>query len=341
MSAQDKPIDGYQKVAAFLLSLNSDVSAKVMRGLDPKVIDGVASAMTELSPDLCTPKSVDGLYSDLARTIYQREGVRSQDDHELADILSQSYGEDEANRVLRDIRDRRRREQPFAFLDQFQPEVVARVLGEESPSIVSLILAHSSPTVSAAVLNVFEEEQTLEIVKRMTSIEPPGIETMLIIADDLAVRMREAERMPPPPDPTETLRTIADLLTHSKGTVEQTVLEGLAAFDETIAGQVKEFMFTWADLGAVDKRSMQKILSTVDTRSLSIALKASPPDVEENIMTNLSSRVRDMVADERDLAGPMSMAEVQISRNEILASVRALVESGEFEPVRAGEEMVS
>lgn len=341
MSEAPRPVDGYQKVAAFLLSLDSAVSAKVMRTLDPKVISGVASAMTELSPDLCTATAVDQLYLDLARTMYQREGVRPQDDHELADMLSQSYGEDEADRVLREIRDRRRREQPFAFLDQFQPEVVARVLAEESPSIVSLILAHSSPTVSAAVLGVFEEEQTLEIVKRMTSIQPPSIDTMLDIADDLSLRMREAERLPPPPDPAETLRTIADLLTHSKGSVETTVMEGLAEYDEEVAGQVREYMFTWNDLGTIDKRAMQKILSTVDTRTLSIALKASPPDVESNVMDNLSSRVKDMVADERELAGAMSMSEVQESRDEILTAVRALMDSGEFSPARAGEEMVT
>ncbi len=341
MSESPRPVDGYQKVAAFLLSLDSAVSAKVMRSLDPKVVSGVAAAMTELSPDLCTAAAVDQLYLDLARTMYQREGVRPQDDHELADMLSQSYGEDEADRVLREIRDRRRREQPFAFLDQFQPEVVARVLADESPSIVSLILAHSSPTVSAAVLGVFEEEQTLEIVKRMTSIQPPSIDTMLDIADDLSLRMREAQRLPPPPDPAETLRTIADLLTHSKGSVETTVMEGLAEYDEEVAGQVREYMFTWSDLGAIDKRAMQKILSTVDTRTLSIALKASPPDVEANVMDNLSSRVKDMVADERELAGAMSMTEVQESRDEILTAVRALMDSGEFSPARAGEEMVT
>ncbi|MFT7676835.1 MAG: flagellar motor switch protein FliG [Planctomycetota bacterium] len=334
-------VSGYQKVAAFLLSLDSGISAKVMRTLDPKVIPGVASAMTELTPELCTAAAVDQLYLDLARTVYQRKGVQSQDDHELHDILAQSYGEDNADNYLRDIHNRRRRDHPFGFLDQFKPEVVARVLGEESSSIVSLILAHSSPDVSAAVLDVFEEEQTLEIVKRMTAIQPPAIETMLGIADDLLLRMREADSIPAPPDPSDTLRTIADLLTHAQGTVEQTVLEGLADYEEDIAEKVREYMFSWEDLASIDKRAMQKILATVDTRSLSIALKASPPDVEANIMDNLSSRVKDMVVDERDLAGPMAMGEVQASRNEILSSVRALMDAGEFKPVRAGEELVN
>jgi len=72
-----------------------------------------------------------------------------------------------------------------------------------------------------------------------------------------------------------------------------------------------------------------------------VALKGSPPDVEDNIMANLSSRVKDIVADERDLAGPMPMSEVNASRGEIMVAVRALMEAGEFSPTRSGEELVS
>jgi flagellar motor switch protein FliG len=45
--------------------------------------------------------------------------------------------------------------------------------------------------------------------------------------------------------------------------------------------------------------------------------------------------------EERELAGAMTMADVKIARNEILKSIRALIESGEFRPSRGGEELVS
>jgi flagellar motor switch protein FliG len=341
MSERTRPITGVQKVAAFLLSLDKDVSAKVLRHIDPKVIPEVAEAMTHLAPELCTPDAVDGIYDDLAQTVYKRTGVRSQDDFELHEILASTFGPDTAERVLRDIHTRRRQEQPFGFLEHFNPQVVARVLHDESPAIVSLILAHVSPAVSAAVLGVLEEGTAFEIVKRMTAIMPPGIETMLAIADDLQERVRHMSTLPAPPDPTESLRTIAELLNHAAGGIEQSVLEGLEEVSAEMASQVREFMFTWDDLGTIEKRAMQKILASVDTRTLSIALKACPPAVESNVMDNLSSRVREMVADERELSGALPMTEVAAARNEIMAAVRALMEAGEFSPARAGEELVS
>jgi flagellar motor switch protein FliG len=86
---------------------------------------------------------------------------------------------------------------------------------------------------------------------------------------------------------------------------------------------------------------MQKVLASIDTKTLAISLKGSTAPVEENIMNNLSSRVRDMIKDERETAGPMSMADVLVARNEVMKAVRTLMESGEFRPSRAGEELVT
>ena len=142
------------------------------------------------------------------------------------------------------------------------------------------------------------------------------------------------------PDPSERLKTVAEILNFSRAEVESKVLQGLGEADDALAAEIREFMFTWEDLAKVDKRAMQKILASVDTKTLAIALKACSEAVQANILSNLSSRVREMVADERELAGPMPMAEVRLARDEIMKAVRALMESGDFRPARTGEELV-
>ena len=331
---------GAQRAAAFLLSLEKDRSAEVMRALDPKVVSKIAEAMTHLDPGLCSVDAIDELYRDLARTFHQRTGVRPQDDFELFAILDSSYGADEAERVISEINARRRREQPFAFIEQIPGPLAARVLKEESPAVVALILSHVAPSISADVLVAFDEETTLEIVKRMTSVTPPGIETMLTIADDLQERIRAASLVPAPRAQEDSLRTVADMLNFSEAEIENAVLTRLEEEEAEMASQVRELMFTWDDLATIEKRAMQKILASIDTKTLSIALKACPEAVFENIMNNLSSRVRDMVIDEKELLGPMPFSDVLQARVEIMAAVRALMESGEFSPARASEELV-
>ena len=78
-----------------------------------------------------------------------------------------------------------------------------------------------------------------------------------------------------------------------------------------------------------------------ETKTLSLALKAASEAVESNVMSNLSQRVRDMVREEREMIGAVPMSEVQTGRDEVMRSVRALIESGEFRPSRGGEELVA
>lgn len=333
-------VDGAQRVAAFLLSLDKEGAANVMRHLDPEVLADVAQAMTDLSPELCTEEAVQELFGELARTVY-RAGVRPQEDFELRDILEHTFGPEEAERVVREIYERRRNDQPFAVVESQRSDVVARVLAAESPAVVSLILSHISPSMSAEVLAVFDEAQALDIIKRMTAIRPPRIETMLAIADDIGQRLEHESSLPSQPDSDESLKTVADLLNHAKSDIEKAVLEGIEEESEEVAGQIREFMFTWEDLASIEKRTMQKILSTVDTRTLSMSLKACSDEVVANVMGNLSVRVREMVKDERDLLGAVPMTEVLMARNEIMMAVRGLMDSGEIAPAHSGEELVT
>jgi flagellar motor switch protein FliG len=203
------------------------------------------------------------------------------------------------------------------------------------------VLAHLDPSLSAEVLGSLPPERALALVKRMATLVPPGFETLVVIAQNLAERLKAMAAAPVARDPMTQLKTIAELLNFSQPEVEKTVLEGIQKDDATKATAIRELMFTWENLADLDKRAMQKVLASVDTKTLAISLKGASAPVEENIMGNLSQRVREMVKDERDLAGAMALKDVRVARNEVMKAVRGLMESGEFRPARAGEELVN
>jgi flagellar motor switch protein FliG len=322
---------GPQKVAAFLLSLDRPAAAEVMKRLDAKVISEVASAMTDLDNSFGDPDAVETLYQDLARTLNVRKGPSSAPEGELTTMLASALGGDRAREITEQINERNQHEHPFGFLEQQPPDIVGR----------TMVLAHVTPQLSGEVLGNFQPDLALDIVRRMGAIVPPGFPVLVRVAAKLEERLLRVLEEPEPPDPSQREKSIAEMLKFSNPDIEKTVLEQLETENEEMVSQIREHMFTWTDLADVDKRAMQKILASVDTRTLAIALKACTPEVETNIMDNLSSRVREMVADERELAGPMPMAEVELSRGEMLKGVRALMESGEFRPSRGGEELVT
>jgi flagellar motor switch protein FliG len=338
---KEAPLNGAHKVAAFLLTLEKPVAATLLKQMDAKAMTEVAAAMTILDPRLSENQAIHELYRELSRKLNAGVGPRAQDDSELTVILETSIGRERARTVIAQIHERRRVEHPFAILDEEPLPVLCATLAEESNAAVALVLAHLRPDQSAEVLAALGGERALDVVLRIAAIAPPPTESLIQVANELRERMVEFSKRPRPFAKESALKSVAQMLNMSGETVEKVVMEGLGTASEELLADVKEAMFTWEDIAQVDKRGMQKILGSVETRTLAIALKGCSPEVEQNIMANLSARVRAMVADERELAGPLPMAQINESRNELMKNVRALMEAGEFKPAKAGEELVN
>jgi flagellar motor switch protein FliG len=331
---------GAQRAAAFLLSLDKEAAANVIKHIDERVIVEIVEAMARLEAPMGAPETVRKLDKELIRSIRKPRGARIRSDDELKTMLEQTLGGAQAAKLFAKIQQRLLHERPFISLEKEPPENIAKVLGEESDVVASLVLAHLDPSLSADVLGLLPPERAVRLVRAMASLVPPGWDTLVMIAQDLMRRLVELAAAPSARDPQVQLKSIAEMLNYSRPEVEQSILEGIDNDDAEMAATLREFLFTWDDLADLDKRAMQKVLASIDLHTLSISLKGAHPAVEENVLANLSQRVRDMIREEREAAGAMPMVEVQAARAEVMRAVRGLMESGEFRPARAGDELV-
>lgn len=333
-------IQGYQRVAAFLLSLEPAVASSILKSMPPDVVTKVAQAMIDLDPRLTQQGVVDELVRQLARGLGRPRPVKAVDADHLKRLLGEAFGK-QSDELLRQIQEKRLERRPFLELERRAPADLARVLKEESAAVAALVLAHLEPAQTAQILKHFDQEAALDIVRRMVQLEPPSRELVRAVASDMVQRLASAPLPAAASDPAQRLQSVAQILNNSAPEMEKKVIEALAQSDERVANELREKLFTWEDIASLNRRAMAKILGTVDTKTLSVALKGCSKAVEENVLGNLSSRVREMVLEERELAGAMPLADVKLARDEILKSIRALIESGEFRPNRGGEELVS
>ena len=332
-------IQGYQRVAAFLLSLEPPVASSLLKGMGADVAAKVAQAMVDLDPRLTAQGVVDDLVKELARGLNRPRQVAACDSDHLKKLLGEAFGK-QADELLRSIHEKRLANRPFLEVERHGPVEIARVLRDESAAVIALVLTHFEPGKTAQVLKNLPDGLALEAVQRMVALEPPAPALVRGVASDLAQRLASAPLPSAGSDPTRRLQSVAQILNNSAPEMEKKVMEALAQSDEKIANDLREQLFTWTDIGTLNRRAMTKILGTVDTKTLAVALKGCTAAVEQNILSNLSSRVRDMVIEERELAGPMSLPDVKAARDEILKNIRALIESGEFRPSRGGDELV-
>ncbi len=338
---QSDEASGAQRAAAFLLALEKEHAANVLRHIDQEVIVEVVEAMGDLPPTLTSSDGVRDLYKDVIQSLKGPRGVRRKSEAELYSLIESTLGKQQAAELFEKIQHRLQQERPFMAMEKEPAKNIAVALSEQSEAVIALVLAHLDPALSAEVLRSLDPKRAYDVVRRMANLTPPSIEVLVSICEDLQSRLRELSSGPVVSESSARKKTIAEMLNFSPADVEKTVLENMDKDDSDMAKEIREFMFTWDDLAKVEKRPMQKILTSVDTRTLAISLKACSPKVEQNVMNNLSERVREMIADERELAGALPMAEVQSARNEIMKAVRSLMEAGEFRPARAGEELVT
>ncbi|MEZ5977609.1 MAG: FliG C-terminal domain-containing protein [Planctomycetota bacterium] len=338
--ASKEQIGGAAKVATFLLTLEREEAARILHHLGEDVVAEVVEAMEEIDPKIATDDVVQGIYEEVAAMRYEGN-IRPTTSKELESLLQAGLGAERAASVLALIEKRHQMERPFLQVERMAPRALLRALENESPAAIAVVLAHIDPRLSAFVLGGFEVERALDIVKRMATLTPPSFEVLELLAEDLFQRMQQFAGEPEPRGSSERLQSIAELLNNSSAQIGSGVLDGISDSDADMATEIRNYMFTWDDIGDIDRRAMQQILGSVDTRTLAIALKACRPEVEENIVSNLSSRVKDMVKEERELAGAVPMSEVLQSREEIMRNVRAMIESGEFRPAKGGDELVS
>ncbi len=334
-------IPGHQRVAALLLSLEPDERAKLLKTLKPDVVELVAQAMMELDSRLSDEGVVDKIKDELARSLHGSKVVNACDSGTLEQLLTSSFGPQSGQQVMQAISERRKGARPFFEVEPYSAFEIGRVLRNESAAVCALVLAYLAPEMTADVLKIFPKELAVDVLQRMVKVNPPKPDVLQAISANVLQQLKDAPPVIGEVDPSMRLKNVADVLNQSAPEMEKDLMAILNEDDAEVAQELREFMFTWEDIAGIDKRTMQKILGMVDTKTLSVALKGCSEEVEQNILGNLSSRVADMVAEERELAGPMPMNEVQVARDEVMKNIRALIEAGEFRPSKGGEELVA
>ena len=134
---------------------------------------------------------------------------------------------------------------------------------------------------------------------------------------------------------------IVEVLNRVDRTTEKTIIETLEVDNPELAEEIKRLMFVFEDIVMLDDRSLQMVLREVDTKDLSLAMKATPPEVSEKVYKNMSKRAADMLREEIEYMGPVKIRDVEEAQQKVVNVIRTLEEKGEIVISRGqGDEMI-
>jgi flagellar motor switch protein FliG len=119
---------------------------------------------------------------------------------------------------------------------------------------------------------------------------------------------------------------------------EKTIIEALEDNEPDLAEQVKKRMFVFENIATLDDRSIQRILREVEVRDLSLSLKATPENVKQCILRNMSTRAAQMMKEDMEASGPVRLRQVEEAQQRVVEIIRRLDEAEEIVISRGGDD---
>jgi flagellar motor switch protein FliG len=87
-------------------------------------------------------------------------------------------------------------------------------------------------------------------------------------------------------------------------------------------------MFVFEDLLLLTQDSVKEMLSKVDRKILTVALKGTSEQLKNHILQTMSQRGAEMLKEDLDALGPVKIKEVEAAQQQIIAVIRQLEAEG-------------
>ncbi|MAE16650.1 MAG: flagellar motor switch protein FliG [Deltaproteobacteria bacterium] len=318
-------LTGPKKAAILLLALGEDGAAEVMKNLDESEIQQVGYYMTRFTD--VAPEELDIVLEEFYRnSVTQDEGVNINASPDFVkNALSKALGAEKAKELEGSLHSG----QEEGGLDSIRyadPVMISNYLRSEHPQTIALVLSYIRNTdQSSIVLRNLPENLQADVLYRMAVLEsiPPGVVSEL--NDVLYEEMKSASSMV---TKVGGVGPVSEILNAVDKATETRILSSIEEANPDLAEQIRELMFTFEDLSAIDAKQMQTVLKDVDIPDLTMALKTASDAVKELIFSSMSSKQGDMVRDDLENLGPVRVADVESAQQKIIKVVKTLEEEG-------------
>ncbi|PIE24706.1 MAG: flagellar motor switch protein FliG [Planctomycetota bacterium] len=334
-------LNGSHKVAAVLLAIDHQLSSKILQHMGEDQLEQVTRAMKELEETAVGENDLRDIFKEAVQRMRGTSYALGDVGGTIGNVLVRAFGEERAGEILSSVEHNILAQRPFAVFDGIPPEDLANMLSDEHPQIVAVFLAHLDAAKAGGVVAVLPEHLRADVVTRIAEMGRSAPEVVQRVVEVMRGKVKELGLSTSRSEPRHWVKKAASILNNMGGGVEKEILDTISGRQESVAECLREEMFTFDDLSKLDKKSMQKVLGSIDTAVLATALKACSLEAENNIFENLSKRAAEMVVDERDAKGPTPLSDVLDAQKQILATIRGMIESGEvMAPGGAGEQLV-
>lgn len=314
-----------EKIARFFVLIGEDSTVKIFQYLDKDYVEQISTAITQIQS---INKDVSLAILEEFHLYTRTKGFISSGGYDFAkEILYKSIGQDAAEEVLEKLSRMKLANQAFSYLDGVNPKQLSDFIKDESPHTIAVILAHMDPSKSADVLMELDEEIRVKVSIQIATIKDVSPDVVRTIS---AVLERKLESLLSSIVDVGGVKVVADML-NKMGPKAVDILKNINGIDTSLATRIKDNMFVFEDLLNLDSEYIMKIIQSVESADVVVAMKNTTQEQIEKVTGAMSQRVKDRFYEESEMLTKVKIKDIEAAQRRMLAVAQKMMDDGVIE----------
>ena len=314
-----------EKIARFFVLIGEDSTVKIFQYLDKDYVEQISTAITQIQS---INKDVSLAILEEFHLYTRTKGFISSGGYDFAkEILYKSIGQEAAEEVLEKLSRMKLANQAFSYLDSVNPKQLSDFIKDESPHTIAVILAHMDPSKSADVLMELDEEIRVKVSIQIATIKDVSPDVVRTIS---AVLERKLESLLSSIVDVGGVKVVADML-NKMGPKAVDILKNINGIDTSLATRIKDNMFVFEDLLNLDSEYIMKIIQSVESADVVVAMKNTTQEQIDKVTGAMSQRVKDRFYEESEMLTKVKIKDIEAAQRRMLSVTQKMMDDGIIE----------
>lgn len=321
-------LTGPEKAAVLLMTLGEETAAQVLANLDEREIQNIGNYMSALGDvDMSVMDSINKEFYEMVESGTGGLGIAGMDF--LKTALMQALDPAKATEILNNITTPG--EEMGGGLEtvrMLDPKVISSFIVNEHPQTAAIILAHLEPPVASLTIRELPEENRMEIVHRLATLERVAPSVIRELDEALQTEFRTSGAVSG--NKLGGVEIAAEVMGSLDRTTETSILTAMDEVDPDLANEIRNLRFTFEDILKIDDNGIQLIMKEINQEDLLIGLKTATDELKEKLFSNMSERAALMLKEDLESLGPTKISEVEKAQQKVIAVCKKLEEDGKL-----------
>ncbi len=314
-----------QKAAVLVMNLPEDVVRQLLGQLDAEQVRAVGTQVANL-PEL-SQETVEAVCLEFVGRVVSPAPLHLEGRRYLQNVFPRVADPTVAQEIVRKI-DGMELRSIRQWLATMPAATMASVLVREHPQTIAVVCALAQPRSAAQVVQQLPEELRDEVLMRQAQLGDLSAEVLGELEEVLI------QSVPVQTDGAATdlegVESAAAVLKSLTPAEREELLKRIRAEDEELGEAIMRSMYSFDTLYYTNDQGIQALLKMVDRKDLTIALKGSPPNVQEKFFRNMSQRAAMFLQEDLDVLGAMRLQDVEEAQRRIMSQALVLEGQGKL-----------